>query len=836
MPFAVVNRMIEEYNTNGISSVLRSDSILDLQLSGDSSMFALTDYQKECFKTNNIFPINHGGGTLLAYQNAQSEWAVAHGSSQSSVSATDVAAKLRATYPDQTFEKFADPMLVHISDAMNDGRFKNAYTGASKTWRGGNSGWYDTLSTLGESIHGYDRSRWFRYDAGRINDIAAGFRSLAKSAIFSSEEGLGTGSTRIDGEIDDPETGAPATDLEPGYNASAAKSLAIAARFTSLASTGSSIVCGLVEGLMGVQTMISTYQRLQKLNLASGYLAAVQGVQAGNSNGDAMHEYNKRLTEADPETGKTAMEAAYVDNAFNGTAISAADPSIQTINAETTLTGVGKSSSANAISDAIAGIIGDASGLLQAFSVCNYVKGSLSFVSAGLTIASIFTFGISKVFDIGWKAVVKGVVVAAASAVGKIVAAQVINNIGKMLISDMATDWLGEDLGNALFSSSNALLQANHQIGGGSPGSLTAVLGFKESQTRVIAEEAEYQRATRSPLDITSEYTFMGNIVQSLIPLATSNQLGGAVKNFGSLVSNSVSSLTPAASAIAVDSKLSTIAEKGDCMVMDDVDIRGDVSCTSLIITDETTMNYTPDEIIEIEESWGYITRNGAGAITIKEGTNLEKYINFCGRRVSNWGVADANIVLAQKSKTGVIGDVLSAVGIDINSMIDTYKNEDNTPWDTGQACSNSAENIYWCENRIHQRFIEDQRLAADINPSYTNAVAAYIAEDLEKNPLDNSMEGILARYSGMTKTDVIATLELMDAFVYLAQYHPDERAESVAMAEGSIRAIPQAPAVKTTIATSDDCVPSAGGARLAVVVLTTAGRGPARREAYATA
>ena len=45
-----------------------------------------------------------------------------------------------------------------------------------------------------------------------------------------------------------------------------------------------------------------------------------------------------------------------------------------------------------------------------------------------------------------------------------------------------------------------------------------------------------------------------------------------------------------------------------------------------------------------------------------------------------------------------------------------------------------------------------------------------------EENPLDNSFEGILARYSGMTKDDVIATLDLIDGLNYIANYHPEER------------------------------------------------------------
>ena len=39
MPFALVNRFIEEFNGNGIGSILRSDSLLDVQLSSTGSYY-----------------------------------------------------------------------------------------------------------------------------------------------------------------------------------------------------------------------------------------------------------------------------------------------------------------------------------------------------------------------------------------------------------------------------------------------------------------------------------------------------------------------------------------------------------------------------------------------------------------------------------------------------------------------------------------------------------------------------------------------------------------------------------------------------------------------------
>ena len=48
--------------------------------------------------------------------------------------------------------------------------------------------------------------------------------------------------------------------------------------------------------------------------------------------------------------------------------------------------------------------------------------------------------------------------------------------------------------------------------------------------------------------------------------------------------------------------------------------------------------------------------------------------------------------------------------------------------------------------------------------------------EYYKNNPLDNSYEGILARYSGLSKETVVATLDYIDYIKYVAQYKPEER------------------------------------------------------------
>ena len=73
-----------------------------------------------------------------------------------------------------------------------------------------------------------------------------------------------------------------------------------------------------------------------------------------------------------------------------------------------------------------------------------------------------------------------------------------------------------------------------------------------------------------------------------------------------------------------------------------------------------------------------------------------------------------------------------------------------------------------------YQLFIEDQRLAESAGLIEKSAVAVYLDKYYEEHPKDNSYEGILARYTGLTKENVIAVLDAIEGLEFLATYNPD--------------------------------------------------------------
>ena len=81
-----------------------------------------------------------------------------------------------------------------------------------------------------------------------------------------------------------------------------------------------------------------------------------------------------------------------------------------------------------------------------------------------------------------------------------------------------------------------------------------------------------------------------------------------------------------------------------------------------------------------------------------------------------------------------------------------------------------------WEDAKNYQRFIEDQSLAESSGLIEKSAVTAFLEEWYEEHPLDNSYEGIIARYSGLSKDTVVAILDVMEYGNYIANYDPSTR------------------------------------------------------------
>ena len=203
----------------------------------------------------------------------------------------------------------------------------------------------------------------------------------------------------------------------------------------------------------------------------------------------------------------------------------------------------------------------------------------------------------------------------------------------------------------------------------------------------------------------------------------------------------------------------------------------------------------------------------------IRDGSRLGNYCLFCNFRQALLGMPDQNVIdKVDGTSTGNshADSVLGAILI-LGDILDAISNAIQLLWYgyiSGEACvmNNNAVNAStfidddgnvlaeavfenkgegtimlaadinsggfvpsWKEAKYYQRYIEDQRLAEASGLIEKSAVTAFLERYLEKHPLDNSYEGILARRSGLTKEQVVLALDIVEYQKFLADYNPEE-------------------------------------------------------------
>lgn len=847
MPVAIEEMIIEKFNSIGISSTMASDKWLDTQLNQGvrlenletgqtENLFAFSEYQVQSFERQGIKVLNAtdesnsvGGMIMALLYKKGDEWVPVVGSDFLKYNGYTEADLINAIKVTSGLDNIGAPVSAVM--ALNDPNFKKSYTTAAKGWRGGASGWFDKImDNITETKLSINRNRWSRYIAHGINGMTDDFKKAAESAMKtkivdptrtdSREVSIKEGEsltvnestyTTGDGEVLTVKRVTPVYDVDKngdeflrGYRvdsddvdasvngATSTSTLTniLNSKAVKVATAAANATCAVVEGMMSIYTVVSAYQSLQFLNLISGYLEAVDKVKAGDGDGSPVHTYSENLvTKADTvavsydesatETvvaSKTAMESQGMSWLFGSKErIDPNDPSVQNTNLETIMTN-------------ISSLTGNVELTAEVFETCGYVKIATSTISLVTTIAALIPIvgGAVKVADITIKEVGKFAIKAVATAAFYIMIPIVAKKVANSLMKDAATEWFGEDLGNAMISGAGKYLGGNGTSGGQSPGSKDKVLAYLQERDTVIAEEAKYQRSIRSPFDASSQYTFLGNLAYSIMPLAYSgSSMMSSLKGVSNLTASSIIAMSPTASAIDKDSMLRS---EGDCALAEGLGIVSDAYCNAYIITDVSTMSTSPvavaenvhrsgnNEIASNNDYVGVASENFNNDGTIKKGSNLAKYITYCGQRTSQYGVKDAAIA---EMVTGNSGASLLNYVPALSELVNIYnglKDVTNMKWTTGEACVASEDNTMWEENKWYQRYAENERLLENINPGYKSTVTAYLEDYYMENPVDDSFEGQIARFAGMSKEDVTDTLALILYYDFLNEYDPSER------------------------------------------------------------
>lgn len=743
----------------------------------------------------------------------------------------------------------------------NNPDFQVAYTDGAITWRGSVAKWFDSQIEGFLGKIGVDRNLWKDFKAARdraksgdISNVEAVRKTIADYADSDSAEGTIKGTKTGETEEVDETTlevktdkdGNPikkaSVDGQETTNASLKRADAVGdssgvkqkltkigngieslKKVSSAANAAVNLTCGVADFISAVSAIIWAYQTVQIIKTSSAVFEAFQKAKTGEAGASPYNEIARSMMEpsvssylqvlstnanGDPLETKSvtrersATQAESIYALYRGEAIDGNDLSVESFNinnvAKRAYAGVSKylgtstksfDISAASFASCTAARIGSAAAgaAMDVLTLVGCIVGGG--VSFGTVLLGCIAGMVGK--DTAIQAIV-GIVIST-------VVSFLVPFVANVLTRTIATEVLGEDLGNALMSGGNKIYGGQYQYSGGSVATKDTLAQFFQLQAFEKEEIARYERATRSPFDVSSEYTFLGSLATKMIPLASSMySTSSFVRGLGDLVTNSISSLTPHSSAISAGIRASEEFEstKNNCPDVYYIGGVADAYCDPYFISDLSTIDTHPAEIIDQIEN-DDLKVDSDGNPVIQDKSALARYIIYCGQRSSPWGKADQNIMaqvtpsLDDKAGTNIsIGDatvsplsgVAGAVPIagDILDVVEGTGKVENMGWITGASCVTGYEpgeketnGVSWSKKeKIYQRFMEDQALA-EAEGLGESAVSKFLAKYYEENPLDNSPEGILARYSGLTKENVIATLDALEALDFIADYDP---------------------------------------------------------------
>lgn len=346
----------------------------------------------------------------------------------------------------------------------------------------------------------------------------------------------------------------------------------------------------------------------------------------------------------------------------------------------------------------------------------------------------------------------------------------------------------GASIGNMWLSRAGSALM---------PSTAEKVQEFARAQTTVIAMNAEIDRKNRSPFDITSRNTFLGSIVNSLMPTI-----------YSSRVSSVTALIKSSASSIASLNAFNVLADSGgdnqryidvrgqDCSDLNRIGATGsDMYCSNINTSDMSMISVMPND----EKYAKFVASqmescDGEGNCTIAEDSTLDRFIRYCVNRQSPFGVLDTNIlddlsVVNIDEGSGLISklfkkvvDFLSNLPIveDIWDMADAMSSGNPTAvaWANGEMCVNNDSDTWNNEMKYAQLYVMDQRILeqAGAYEGGENPVEVAYERYLEQHPLDDSPAGVLARYAGIRKEDSELVIAMAEYYNFIQDYDPSTR------------------------------------------------------------
>lgn len=846
-PFSLVAQFQESFNSMHVSANTRSARFFKAQMQTGrykdptkgstlfGKTFKISDKQRTELKTQGVEvddDFNGTGTRVLKWTDSDGEIQIITADAKTKVDIPEVDAETGVKYKSEA----VDFKNLYASDT----EFFHAYNSGSMTWRGQFANWFGKNVDKFLSNNNLTRNLWKDYKTKKAEAGGDGLKAV-KETLSSRIKGN-------DGEIDiesreqdtvkdedgnivknedgsdalaKDEDGKPILKSKEDTETATVKGTNVSEKLNKIKTKFSQAVnigCAAMNVVGAISLMVSAAEALQIINLVTSYMETVDKTKAGYGDEAPINELATSLNEKksntnvellstgnsgeptedgipaletkDKTTVKSAMESAGVSALYGNGKVDTSDASVQSFN----------------LSSSMKRILGGIGVSMAAFTGCTIAKGAAAMAGAALdaieivacvagAVGAVFTFGASAAACSG---LVANALISFASGIAiSVVLGGIIVTItplvSNVLERDLVSTLGGEDLGNALTSGALRYMGSAHRANGGSLGTVEKYQQYAVAQAEVIAQEAKEERLTLSPFDITSKNTFMGTILTQMMSLTNSSGLMKSLTSASTVMSSSIASLTPRVSAVTktISESLPDMEKYAEtCPYLASIGAVGDAFCNPYIVTDVSTIDKDPDDVVEQLIASEQVTASSTEGENVKvnDNTELAKYIKYCGTRESDFGYADQNITNEINSGTsvssgssvvdnagnGAIGGI--PVFGDIIDIVESAKTLNNLGYISGENCVANDSEEWNGEYKLYQRFTEDQSLAESMGLIEKSAVAEYLEEYYEKNPVDNSYEGILARYSGMEKETVSDLLDVIAYYEYVNEYDPSER------------------------------------------------------------
>ena len=303
---------------------------------------------------------------------------------------------------------------------------------------------------------------------------------------------------------------------------------------------------------------------------------------------------------------------------------------------------------------------------------------------------------------------------------------------------------------------------------GAIPSSEENVLAFNQINTRIAKLDATFDQQTKSPLDITSENTFLGSIYYNILPTILKTT------SITSTLNKSILNIIPGAHA---DNQLSYYTDFGACESATAIS----AACTKDgIISRVYDANLLNANTLKSPEFKNFVESNtyldSKGNRKVKDNSPLADFITLYGENNSPLGTFNINLVVAKRNNTNFLSTLLNltdSVAIFLNAT-----NEEKAIA-TGSAFVNSSSNPYYEKYKYASIYVSFARTLAILRASdpvaYNNfplfegpdnPVIAYLDEYNTTHPQDTSFTGYLSSITGLTTTEI-------DNYLQVANYNP---------------------------------------------------------------